>query len=215
MRTKEQNAAYMKAWREANREKLLAKRKAYCEANKEHIAACTKAYREANKEQKAACNKAWYETNREKILAQKKVYNAANRESIAARMKVYNEVNRDERLAQKKVYYEANREQMKVYNAAHPNEHLARVHKHRAQKLGVKIGDTKSILAWLKSWKTPALVACHYCKSLSSGTEMTIDHVIPMSAGGPHDLANLVVCCQSCNSSKQDRLPAVWLARTG
>ena len=137
------------------------------------------------KEERAAYNKAYQAENREKLLAKKKVYNSANREQRAA------------------------------YNAAHPNERLAVFHKVRAKKAGVKIGDTKSILAWIKGWKTEATVACHYCMSIYPGKAMTIDHVIPMSAGGNHDLNNLVVCCSFCNCSKKDKLPAEWLARTG
>ena len=153
---------------------------------------------------------------KEQRAAYDKVYHANNREKHLAQMKVGYAKNRDEYLAKKKVYYAANREQIaaqhKVYAAAHLNEYLAHCHKQRAKKAGVRMGDAKAVLYWLKGWKTEAPVACHYCKSLSPGTDMTMDHVIPMSAGGPHDLANLVVCCPSCNSSKKNKLPEVWLA---
>ena len=42
-------AAYRKAYREANREKVAAYQKAYYEANREKVAATKKAYREANR----------------------------------------------------------------------------------------------------------------------------------------------------------------------
>ena len=45
-----QKAAYQKAYREANREKVAARNKAYREANREKMAAYQKAYREANRE---------------------------------------------------------------------------------------------------------------------------------------------------------------------
>ena len=168
------------------------------------------------KEQKAAYMKPYCKANREKLAAYHKAWYSANREKRLAQMKVSYAENRDEYLAHKKVYYAENRYELLAYNkayaAAHPNEYLANTHKKRAKKAGAKMGDTKAILYWLKGWKTEAPVACHYCKSLSPGTDMTMDHVIPMSAGGDHDLNNLVVCCKSCNSSKQDRLPAEWLA---
>lgn len=139
---------------------------------------------QTKKEKRAAYLKAYCQANRERISAQKKVYDAVNREHIAARKK--------------------------AYRASHPNENLARIHKSRAKKLKVKIGDTAAILIWLNGWRTPAPVACHYCKSVAPGTGMTMDHVIPLSAGGDHDLPNLVVCCLSCNSSKGDKLLAEW-----
>lgn len=37
-----------------------------------------------------------------------------------------------------------------------------------------------------------------------------VDHVIPRSKGGTDDLSNLVLCCQTCNSTKRDRTPE-WL----
>ena len=154
---------------------------------KEERAAYMKAYNAANHEQKAAYDKAYRQANRERILAQMRAYHAANRDKVLA--------------------------QKKVYAAAHPNECLARDHKKRAKKLGVKIGDEKAILIWLESWRTEAPIACHYCKKVAPGTDMQIDHVIPLSAGGDHDLNNLVVCCESCNCSKKDKLPEVWLAQ--
>ena len=139
------------------------------------------------KEQKAAYFKAYYAANREKELARVKAFRVANSEKYLA--------------------------QKKEYNTAHPNKNLACTHKARAEKIGAKIGDTAAILIWLNGWRTEAPVACHYCKKVSTGTDMEIDHVIPMSKGGPHDLSNLVVCCKPCNCSKYNKLPEVWLSK--
>ena len=147
---------------------------------------------------------------------QRAAYRQANREQIKAYAKAYREANRENLSVKNKVYREANREKVLAYQnayaAAHPNEFLANTHKKRAKKAGAKMGDIKDILAWIKGWKTESPVACHYCRVVSPGTDMTIDHFIPMSAGGDHDLNNLVVCCKPCNSSKQDRLPEEWQA---
>jgi len=57
---------------------------------------------------------------------------------------------------------------------------------------------------------------CHYCGdgppdyfevhySDGSGrrvTRLQIDHKVPISEGGRHDLSNLVLACQPCNSRK-------------
>lgn len=43
---------------------------------------------------------------------------------------------------------------------------------------------------------------CAYCSALAT----TIDHVIPLVRGGTNYEGNLVPCCLSCNSRKQDRL---------
>lgn len=45
--------------------------------------------------------------------------------------------------------------------------------------------------------------ACAYC--LKTGIELTMDHAIPLSKGGPHHIDNIVPACKSCNSVKHDR----------
>ncbi|GAA12785.1 HNH endonuclease [Gordonia alkanivorans] len=49
--------------------------------------------------------------------------------------------------------------------------------------------------------------ACFYCDTVLY-RQRHVDHVLPWSRVGIDGLANLVVSCQGCNSSKSDRLPA-------
>lgn len=44
---------------------------------------------------------------------------------------------------------------------------------------------------------------CNFCKKES---RLTIDHVYPVSKGGEDCLNNLQLLCQSCNSSKSNKL---------
>lgn len=46
---------------------------------------------------------------------------------------------------------------------------------------------------------------CQYCASRNN---LTIDHVVPRWAGGPHTWDNLVACCRRCNLKKGDKTPA-------
>jgi len=51
---------------------------------------------------------------------------------------------------------------------------------------------------------------CFYCQMPAT----TVDHVIPIKAGGdPIAYDNLVSCCTRCNSSKGSRSEGVFLAR--
>ncbi len=43
---------------------------------------------------------------------------------------------------------------------------------------------------------------CIYCDKLLSAPEMTIDHVVPIAAGGTNKPLNLVVACYPCNNAK-------------
>jgi len=42
---------------------------------------------------------------------------------------------------------------------------------------------------------------------MCGGPPESVDHVKPLSKGGPHMLANLRPCCLSCNSRKRNRWP--------
>ena len=46
--------------------------------------------------------------------------------------------------------------------------------------------------------------ACQYCGSRSN---LTVDHVIPRSKGGPSSWENIVASCAPCNRKKGDRSP--------
>ena len=126
MMDKEEKKAYNKAYREANKEKILKQKKAYHEANKEKIAEFQKAYREANKEKIAERKKAYCEANKEKIAERNKVYCEANKEKVAEQKKAHYQANKEKILEQKKAHYQANKEKMlergKVYREANKDK---------------------------------------------------------------------------------------------
>jgi len=111
---REANKEKCKAYREANKDKFAEKRKAYREANKEPIAEKSKAYREENKEKVAEKNKAYREANKDKI----KAWREANKEEVAEKRKAYREANKEEVAEKDKAYREENKEKMEEYNKA-------------------------------------------------------------------------------------------------
>lgn len=46
---------------------------------------------------------------------------------------------------------------------------------------------------------------CQYCGARSN--DLTLDHVLPRSRGGPTNWLNVVACCKRCNARKRDRMP--------
>ncbi len=48
---------------------------------------------------------------------------------------------------------------------------------------------------------------CQYCGHLFPTSELSIDHVLPRSQGGPDTWENLVCACVKCNSRKGGRTP--------
>jgi len=48
---------------------------------------------------------------------------------------------------------------------------------------------------------------CQYCAQKFAPKELTIDHVLPASQGGPKIWTNVVTACRKCNQTKADRTP--------
>lgn len=47
----------------------------------------------------------------------------------------------------------------------------------------------------------------YLCDECGGTESLTIDHIMPLSKGGSDELDNLRLLCQSCNSTKGDRMP--------
>lgn len=52
---------------------------------------------------------------------------------------------------------------------------------------------------------------CVYCNATQG---LTLDHLVPQSRGGIHEVSNLVTACRSCNSKKNAKTPEEWLNET-
>lgn len=48
---------------------------------------------------------------------------------------------------------------------------------------------------------------CQYCSKKVSMSDGTYDHVVPRAQGGKTEWANIVTCCETCNSKKGGRTP--------
>lgn len=46
---------------------------------------------------------------------------------------------------------------------------------------------------------------CQYCGDAVYHSNASVDHVIPKSKGGTHDVGNLRLCCSACNTMKNGR----------
>ena len=192
-KSKEERAAYQKAYKEANKEKIQAYRRAYKEANREVTAAkrrvSDKAYYEANKEKIRVREKAYYEANKEKILARDKAYREANKEEVLAREKAYREANKEQLAANYKAYYEANKEQF-----------IAKSARQRALK-------RKQVPIHLRDCphEKQRLVQIYKLRNIISeatGVRHHVDHMWPLADGGPHWSGNLQIIPAEENISK-------------
>ncbi len=51
---------------------------------------------------------------------------------------------------------------------------------------------------------------CYYCGKRVKPSELTMDHLIPLSRGGTSTRGNLVPACKACNNKKRYLFPTEW-----
>ena len=51
---------------------------------------------------------------------------------------------------------------------------------------------------------------CHYCGRSFPPSELTMDHVVPLSRGGKTTRGNVVPACKTCNTEKHRLVPVEW-----
>ena len=74
------------------------------------------------------------------------------------------------------------------------------------RKLSISTGVSK---AEVLQWRTEQPDICTYC---GVTTNLTIDHIVPLSKNGTHTFDNLTIACRSCNTSKYTHSLVYWFA---
>lgn len=152
-----------------------------------------------SKERTAQDNKARYWKYRDKELARIK----ANRRRFADRRKEY-----------QKVYRQTHREQRKLWARNHYKDNpTVRLKNHvhsRNRKMRMKMVEGTHTATDIKRLYEDQDGRCLYCGIGLLESEVTVDHVVPITRGGSNWSDNLVVCCKSCNSSKNNRTIPEW-----
>lgn len=144
---------------------------------------------EERKARKREYNKAHYEANRERRLASAKAYREANREKELARKKAYREANKEKIAERSKAWREANREKVRAYKA----KRRALKKKLIPKPLRECPIETDRLI---KTYKLRAII------SEATGVEHHVDHMWPLSDGGPHWSGNLQIITAEQNLSK-------------
>jgi hypothetical protein len=107
-RQKAYKKAYAKDWYKDNKDKI----KAYKEANKDRIKEKNKIYRESNKVKMR--KKKWYKAHKDKLRVKYKNYYKDNKEKIIVKSKAYAKANKDKIFSYKKTYREVNKDKLKI-----------------------------------------------------------------------------------------------------
>jgi len=97
---------------------------------------------------------------------------------------------------------EHERARLRQWRQNNPCKNAAKSQRYRARKLDVTIKLVDREAVFERDGHT-----CVYCGSTENSE---LDHVVPLSRGGPHCEDNLVVACRRCNASKGAKLLEEW-----
>lgn len=75
----------------------------------------------------------------------------------------------------------------------------------------VRQGDST---ATIREWIVGTKKVCHWCGAACE-SNYHVDHYAPLSKGGKHEVANMVIACPSCNLRKNAKDPYTFAAEVG
>ena len=181
---------------------------------KSHCKQCVHNAYLSDKERILKQHKSYYENNKETYLEKCKEYRNEHKEHIKEFMHDYYIQNGDKiRERSKKQFANFTLEQMakrKAYLHNYYSSEEGRAYKRmkyqfrKAQTLKVKNTLTE------EEWQENILFFDGECAYCGSKEKLTQDHIIPVSKGGGYTKENIIPCCGSCNSSKQDKNYEEW-----
>lgn len=128
-------------------------------------------------------------------------YFSQNKERIAKRLARYYLDNADRKKALIKAWQQENVERVRAYKASNKA-------KRRAACNG-GIGGPE-----LLEWKRRQTKVCYWCGS-KCARKHHVDHYVPLTKGGRHELANLVISCPTCNQRKCAKDPLDFAREVG
>lgn len=187
----------------------------------------------------------YYHRNAEKCRERRKLYYWKNRKLEIDKNKKWCQENQDKRRLHRKKYYENNKEKClaknKEYSNLHPDVNKKAIKKYRNKNLEK---CKKMIRDWIRNNRSKLThyrnqrslrkrtnggkgisyekwqemiegenKFCFYCGDYPE--KLTMDHFIPLSKGGKHDISNIVPACMFCNTSKNNQMPLDFMKKNG
>lgn len=199
----EGHAAYMAKWRETHRDSLRERQADYYTRNKDKLNANRRAAWAEDPERFRARQREYWHATRERRLELKREYYERNREFVLAQNRKWREENVEKHAAWLKRYRLANRERKRQYNKEYYRNNTERFELHRRRR-AMRLAGVESEDYTRREIYDRDGGRCRDCGKelpLEPGG-FQIDHIVPISLGGPDTRANVQLMCPTCNRAK-------------
>ena len=172
-----------------------------------------KEYREKHKDKLIFDQKIYYKDNKEKILEQIQEYRVDNKDKIKVMRHNHYLKHKDKIAKAGREYYIKNKDnilkKVKAYNKTEKGK-AVKMNTCTKRRKYCKSGDieTKELRMLLSESEF-----CYWCSTKLKLKQ--VDHYMPLSRGGEHTLANLVISCPKCNNHKRAKDPIEYANSIG
>jgi 5-methylcytosine-specific restriction endonuclease McrA len=193
-------AEYDANYRLEHHDRVLQAQAKHREQNRDRISARARAERLTNGEHRRAVERKSHEKHREQKHAYEARRRAENPERERARLATFRKANREQLRQRRREVY---RQNIEHYRLKRRQEAMLR----QARKLAasVEVVDYRAI------WERDQGI-CYLCGGVIGPSDVHYDHVVPLSKGGAHSMANIRATHSLCNLSKADRTVEEYLA---
>jgi len=150
----------------------------------------------------------YYQKNREQRIDYQKNYYESNREDRLRYRKYHYQKNRDEILQWQRQHYQKNREKARELGKKHYQQNREVYYFYREKRRASKIKAIPKLIVDCMVEKK-RLVQIYRLRDLltkASGVQHHVDHIWPLSKGGPHWSGNLQIITAEENLSKGDSM---------
>lgn len=121
----------------------------------------------------------------------------------------YNKKNKDYRITVMRKYYEQNKEIILSYNKEYrsSNKELCRNY---ANNYRAKMNANTLLPLTIEEWLFIMQLFDHQCIYCGDTSNLSQDHIVAISKGGPHSIGNVGPSCMKCNTSKNASDMIIW-----
>lgn len=204
---------YHAKWYQNHREAVSIEGKLHHEKNREKDNARSNLYYEGHKEEARIKSAQYRAEHKGEIKSRSKQYSEANKEKIRAKALAYNRAHPEVHRSADHKYSLSHKDQLQAKQRAWQQTHPEIVQVRNARRKALKYGNTPiGEMLTEAQWRgilDQFNYSCAYCGRKME--RLTIDHIIPLSKGGPDSLRNVVPCCPRCNSAKRNKGLLEWV----